>query len=71
MYSMNEESKEALKKYNLEALQKFQNRKVQEPLCCLDEPTPNPGAAEITQKIGYTNILIFKSNSKKLDPQNA
>ena len=25
---MNEESKEALKKYNLEALQKFQNRKV-------------------------------------------
>ena len=35
---------EALKKYNLEALQKFQDRKVQEALCYLDEPTSNPGA---------------------------
>ena len=41
---MNEESKEALKKYNLEALQKFLNWKVQEALCCLDDPTPYPGA---------------------------
>ena len=29
---MNEESKESLKKYNIEALQKFQIRKVQEAL---------------------------------------
>ena len=41
---MNEESKEALKKYNLEALQKFQNRKVHEALCCIDDPTPTPVA---------------------------
>ena len=40
---MNEESKEALKKYNLEALQKFLNRKVQEASCCLDDPTPTLG----------------------------
>ena len=41
---MNEESKEALKKYNLEPLQYFKNRKVSEALCCLDDPTSNPGA---------------------------
>ena len=41
---MNEESTEALKKYILEALQKFQIRKVQEALCCLDDPTPKQGA---------------------------
>ena len=42
---MSEVSKEALKKDNLEALQKFQNRKVQEASCCLDDPTPTPAAA--------------------------
>ena len=40
---MNEQSKEALKKHNLEVLQKFLNRKVQEVLCCLDDPTTTPG----------------------------
>ena len=41
---MNGESKEASKKYNLESLQKSEIRTVQETLCCLDDPTPNPGA---------------------------
>ena len=41
---MNEESKESLKKYNLDALQKYKNRTVQETLCYLDDPTPIPGA---------------------------
>ena len=40
---MNEECKEAIKKYSLEALQKFHSRKVQEALCYLDDPTPTPG----------------------------
>ena len=40
----NEESKEAFEIYNLEALQKFQNRNLQEALCCLDETFPTPGA---------------------------
>ena len=33
-----------MKKYDLEALQEFQNREVQEAICCLDDPTPTPGA---------------------------
>ena len=41
---MNEESKEALKKYNLEAPKNFQNRQIQEALCCLDNSTNTPGA---------------------------
>ena len=41
---MNEESKETLQKYSLEALQKFQSRKVQEALCYLDNPTTTPCA---------------------------
>ena len=45
---MNEESKEALKKYNLEA-PKCENRTVQEALHCLDDPTPNPGAKPADQ----------------------
>ena len=35
---MHDESKEALKKYSLEALLKLLNRRVQEVLCCLDDP---------------------------------
>ena len=45
---MNEESKEALKKYNLEA-PKCEYRTVQEALHCLDDPTPNPGAEPADQ----------------------
>ena len=41
---MNEESKEILRTYNLEALQKYQIRKVQEALCCLAAPTLDPDA---------------------------
>ena len=41
---MSNESKEAIKKYNLEAFQKFKDRTVQEVLCCLDGPAPTPGA---------------------------
>ena len=48
---MNEESKETLKKNNLEALQKFQNRTVEEALCCLDDPTPTPGTEPEDQPI--------------------
>ena len=46
---MNEESKESLDKYNLDALQKLKNRTVQEALSCLDDTTPNPGAEQEDQ----------------------
>ena len=48
---MNEGSKEVLEKYKLEALQKLQNREVQEALCCLDNPTPTPGAERKDQPL--------------------
>ena len=48
---MKEESKEALKKYNIEPLQKSQNRKAQWALCFLDDPTPNPGAEPVDQPL--------------------
>ena len=48
---MNEETKEAFKKYNLEVLQEYKNRTVQERLCCLDDPTPTSGAEPVDQPL--------------------
>ena len=43
---LNQEAKEALSKYNMEAIEKFKNRKIDETMCCLDtqEPSENPTA---------------------------
>ena len=57
---MNEESKEGLKQYNLEPLQKFMNRTVQKALCCLDEPTHTPGAEPEDQPFRSTQIMILR-----------
>ena len=65
---MNEESNEALKKYNLEALQKLKNRTVQEALCCHDDPTPNPGAEQEDQPLQInTDHDLETSNGFMLD----
>ena len=54
---MNKESREALKKYNLEALQTFKNRTVHKTLCCLDDPTRNLGAEPEEEPLRSTQII--------------
>ena len=63
---MNEESKETLKKYKLEALQKVKNRKVQEALCCLDDPTPTPGAEPEDQSLQINTDHDFETTDDSI-----
>ena len=68
---MNEEAKEALEKYNLEALQKFKNRTVQEALCCLYDPTSTPDAEPEDQLLQInTDHDLKTSDDSILDLMN-
>ena len=68
---MNEESKEGLKQYNLEPLQKFMNRTVQEALCCLDEPTHTPGAEPEDQPLQINTDHDLETHDSILDLFNS